>query len=133
MRIRLLFILAISILSQKTFAQQSSRPNIVVILTDDHAVSAIGAYGSKYGATPNLDRLAKEGALFNRAFVVNSICGPSRAVLLTGKYSHVNGMRDNRDRFDASQDVFPARLKQSGFQTAWIGKWHLVSYPQGFD
>jgi arylsulfatase A-like enzyme len=133
MRIKLLFILAISILSLRTFAQQSSRPNIVVILTDDHAVSAIGAYGSKYGATPNLDRLAKEGALFNRAFVVNSICGPSRAVLLTGKYSHVNGMRDNRDRFDASQDVFPARLKQSGFQTAWIGKWHLVSYPQGFD
>jgi arylsulfatase A-like enzyme len=120
-------------LSLKTSAQQSSRPNIVVILTDDHAVSTIGAYGSKYGATPNLDRLAKEGALFNRAFVVNSICGPSRAVLLTGKYSHVNGMRDNRDRFDASQDVFPARLKKSGFQTAWIGKWHLVSYPQGFD
>jgi arylsulfatase A-like enzyme len=122
-----------SMLSLKTSAQQSSRPNIVVILTDDHAVSTIGAYGSKYGATPNLDRLAKEGALFNRAFVVNSICGPSRAVLLTGKYSHVNGMRDNRDRFDASQDVFPARLKKSGFQTAWIGKWHLVSYPQGFD
>ncbi len=133
MRIRLLFILAISILSLKTYAQQPSRPNIVVILTDDHAVNAIGAYGSKYGATPNLDRLAKEGALFNRAFVVNSICGPSRAVLLTGKYSHMNGMRDNRDRFDASQDVFPARLKQSGFQTAWIGKWHLVSSPQGFD
>ena len=133
MRIRLLLILAISILSLKTYAQQPSRPNIVVILTDDHAVNAIGAYGSKYGATPNLDRLAKEGALFNRAFVVNSICGPSRAVLLTGKYSHMNGMRDNRDRFDASQDVFPARLKQSGFQTAWIGKWHLVSSPQGFD
>lgn len=115
------------------FSQRPERPNIVVILTDDHAVSAIGAYGSKYGATPNLDRLAKEGALFNRAFVVNSICGPSRAVLLTGKYSHTNGMRDNRDTFDASQDVFPARLKKSGFQTAWIGKWHLVSYPQGFD
>ena len=133
MRISLLFIVFMSMLSLKTSAQQSSRPNIVVILTDDHAVSTIGAYGSKYGATPNLDRLAKEGALFNRAFVVNSICGPSRAVLLTGKYSHVNGMRDNRDRFDASQDVFPARLKKSGFQTAWIGKWHLVSYPQGFD
>lgn len=115
------------------FAQQSSKPNIIIILTDDHAVSTIGAYGSKYGATPNIDRLAKEGALFKKAFVVNSICGPSRAVLLTGKYSHMNGMRDNRDTFDASQDVFPARLKQSGFQTAWIGKWHLVSYPQGFS
>jgi arylsulfatase A-like enzyme len=114
------------------FGQQDSKPNIIIILTDDHAISTIGAYGSKYGATPNIDRLAKEGALFKRAFVVNSICGPSRAVLLTGKYSHMNGMRNNRDRFDASQDVFPARLKQSGFQTAWIGKWHLVSYPQGF-
>lgn len=129
----LIFALILSYLVNISFAQQVSKPNIVVILTDDHAVSTIGAYGSKYGATPNLDRLAKEGALFNRAFVVNSICGPSRAVLLTGKYSHTNGMRDNRDRFDASQDVFPARLKQSGFQTAWIGKWHLVSYPQGFD
>ena len=114
------------------FAQKVSKPNIIIILTDDHAISTIGAYGSKYGATPNIDRLAKEGALFKRAFVVNSICGPSRAVLLTGKYSHMNGMRNNRDTFDASQDVFPARLKQSGFQTAWIGKWHLVSYPQGF-
>ncbi|MBM3401788.1 MAG: sulfatase [Bacteroidetes bacterium] len=114
------------------YAQQSKKPNIIIILTDDHAVSTIGAYCSKYGATSHIDRLAKEGALFNKAFVVNSICGPSRAVLLTGKYSHVNGMRDNRDTFDASQDVFPARLKASGFQTAWIGKWHLVSYPQGF-
>jgi arylsulfatase A-like enzyme len=115
------------------FAQQSSRPNIVIILTDDHAVQSIGAYGSPYGATPNIDRLAKEGALFNRAFVANSICGPSRAILLTGKYSHTNGFKDNHDTFDASQDVFPKRLKESGFQTAWIGKWHLVSYPQGFD
>ena len=114
------------------FAQKVSKPNIIIILTDDHAISTIGAYGSTYGATPNIDRLAKEGALFKRAFVVNSICGPSRAVLLTGKYSHMNGMRNNKDTFDASQDVFPARLKQSGFQTAWIGKWHLVSYPQGF-
>lgn len=130
---RFLLAIGISLLGFHSFAQQKARPNIVIILTDDHAVSTIGAYGSKYGATPNLDRLAKEGALFNRAFVVNSICGPSRAVLLTGKYSHINGMRDNRDRFDASQDVFPARLKESGFQTAWIGKWHLVSYPQGFD
>lgn len=135
MKLSLKLILVILLLGCYLFAfsQKAERPNIVIILTDDHAVSAIGAYGAKYGATPNLDRLAKEGALFNRAFVVNSICGPSRAVLLTGKYSHTNGMRDNRDTFDASQDVFPARLKQSGFQTAWIGKWHLVSYPQGFD
>ena len=130
---KILLILISIFFGADAFTQQASRPNIVIILTDDHAVQTIGAYGSKYGATPNLDRLAKEGALFNRAFVANSICGPSRAVLLTGKYSHSNGMRDNHDTFDASQDVFPARLKQAGFQTAWIGKWHLVSYPQGFD
>ena len=130
---KILLILISIFFGSDAFTQQASRPNIVIILTDDHAVQTIGAYGSKYGATPNLDRLAKEGALFNRAFVANSICGPSRAVLLTGKYSHSNGMRDNHDTFDASQDVFPARLKQAGFQTAWIGKWHLVSYPQGFD
>lgn len=130
---KILLILISIFFGSDAFTQQASRPNIVIILTDDHAVQTIGAYGSKYGATPNLDRLAKEGALFNRAFVANSICGPSRAVLLTGKYSHTNGMRDNHDTFDASQNVFPARLKQAGFQTAWIGKWHLVSYPQGFD
>ncbi len=130
---KILLILISIFFGADAFTQQASRPNIVIILSDDHAVQTIGAYGSKYGATPNLDRLAKEGALFNRAFVANSICGPSRAVLLTGKYSHSNGMRDNHDTFDASQDVFPARLKQAGFQTAWIGKWHLVSYPQGFD
>lgn len=133
MRKGLAIVLLFAFWGFKVFAQESSRPNIIIILTDDHAVSTIGAYGSKYGATPNIDRLAREGALFNKAFVVNSICGPSRAVLLTGKYSHTNGMCDNRDTFDASQDVFPARLKQSGFQTAWIGKWHLVSYPQGFS
>lgn len=120
-------------LGVNVFAQPKSRPNIIVILSDDHAVQSIGAYGSKIGATPNLDRLAKQGAVYNKAFVANSICGPSRAILLTGKYSHVNGFKNNRDKFDASQDVFPKRLRASGFQTAWIGKWHLLSYPQGFD
>ena len=120
-------------LGLNVFAQQNFKPNIIVILTDDHAVQSIGAYGSKIGATPNLDRLAKQGAIFNKAFVANSICGPSRAILLTGKYSHRNRFKDNHDKFDASQDVFPKRLQASGFQTAWIGKWHLLSYPQGFD
>ncbi len=120
-------------LGVNVFAQPKSKPNIIVILSDDHAVQSIGAYGSKIGATPNLDRLAKQGAVYNKAFVANSICGPSRAILLTGKYSHVNGFKNNRDKFDASQDVFPKRLRASGFQTAWIGKWHLLSYPQGFD
>lgn len=113
--------------------QKQSRPNIVIIISDDHALSTIGAYGGKYGATPNIDRLAAQGATFTNAFVNNSLCAPSRATLLTGKYSHMNGLRDNRDQFDASQDVFPRRLQEAGFQTAWIGKWHLKNYPQGFD
>ncbi len=126
-------LIALVIFGALARGQENSRPNIIVILTDDHAVQSIGAYGSRYGATPNLDRLAKQGAVFNKAFVANSICGPSRATLLTGKYSHANGFRDNHDKFDASQDIFPKRLQESGFQTAWIGKWHLQSYPQGFD
>lgn len=114
-------------------AQQKKAPNIIIIISDDHALSTIGAYGAKYGATPNIDRLAKEGALFQNAFVNNSICAPARATLLTGKYSHANGLRDNHDEFDSKQDVFPRRMQQSGFQTAWIGKWHLKTYPDGFD
>lgn len=113
--------------------QKQNRPNIVIIISDDHALSTIGAYGAKYGASPHIDQLAKQGAIFTNAFVNNSLCAPSRATLLTGKYSHVNGLRDNRDQFDAAQDVFPRRLQQAGFQTAWIGKWHLKNYPQGFD
>lgn len=117
-----------------TLAQQKqNRPNIVIIISDDHALSTIGAYGAKYGATPNIDRLAAQGATFTNAFVNNSLCAPSRATLLTGKYSHANGLKDNNDQFDASQDVFPRRMQQAGFQTAWIGKWHLKNYPQGFD
>ncbi|MBE7176752.1 MAG: sulfatase-like hydrolase/transferase, partial [Mucilaginibacter polytrichastri] len=109
------------------------QPNIVLILSDDHAFQTIGAYGAKYGITPNIDRIAREGALFRKAYVTNSICGPSRAVILTGKYSHKNGFKTNEDTFDASQDVFAKHLQQAGFQTAWVGKWHLQSYPQGFD
>jgi len=109
------------------------KPNIVFIISDDHALQAIDTYSGKYGITPSIDRIAREGAVFRNAFVTNSICAPSRAVLLTGKYSHRNGHRDNRSRFDASQDVFARRLQQSGYLTAWIGKWHLESYPQGFD
>ncbi|WP_233165679.1 sulfatase family protein [Pedobacter sp. ASV12] len=115
------------------WAQKQNRPNIVIIISDDHALSTIGAYGAKYGASPHIDQLAKQGVTFTNAFVNNSLCAPSRATLLTGKYSHVNGLRDNRDQFDAAQDVFPRRLQQAGFQTAWIGKWHLKNYPQGFD
>jgi len=114
-------------------AQLKRHPNMLIIISDDHAYQAIGAYGSKMMATPGIDRLAREGAVFNNAFVTNSICGPSRACLLTGKYSHKNGFRDNLSRFDASQDIFVKRLGEAGYQTAWLGKWHLGSAPQGFD
>jgi len=109
------------------------RPNILFIFTDDHASHAISAYGSKINKTPNLDRLANEGMLFRNCFVTNSICAPSRAVILTGKHSHLNGVIDNRVRFDGSQQTFPKLLRKAGYQTAMIGKWHLKSDPTGFD
>ena len=119
------------LLSIPVICQQ--RPNIIVIVSDDHTMQAIGAYGASYGVSPHIDQLAKEGVLFNRAFVTNSICAPSRAVLLTGKYSHINGHRDNLTKFDASQNQFQKYLQQAGYQTAWIGKWHLDAIPQGFN
>src|ERR1700753_1340139 len=114
-------------------AQESRRPNIIFILSDDHAYQAISAYGSQLTVTPNIDRIAREGVLFSRAMVTNSICGASRATLLTGKYSHKNGYPLNEKRFNADQPVFPAILREHGYQTAWIGKWHLGSLPKGFD
>jgi len=112
------------------------RPNIVFIMADDHAEQAISAYGhpiSQLAPTPNIDRIAEEGALFKNNFCTNSICGPSRAVVLTGKFSHENGFRMNGDRFDGSQQTFPKILQQAGYNTAMIGKWHLHGLPQGFD
>jgi len=111
----------------------TSKPNILFIMTDDHAKNATSIYGSKLINTRNIDRIGKEGATFLNAFVTNSICGPSRAVHLTGKYSHINGMRDHRDRFDGSQQTLPKLLRAAGYFTAVIGKWHLVSEPTGFD
>lgn len=112
----------------------SKRPNIVIIVSDDHAYQSISAYGSKLMRTPNVDRIANEGVKFNKAYVTNSICGPSRAVILTGKYSHKNGFKDNESSvFNGDQDTFIKQLKNGGYQTAWIGKWHLESKPQGFD
>ncbi len=110
--------------------------NILFIMADDHAFQAISAYGHELGKlapTPNIDRIAKNGALFLNNFCTNSICGPSRAVILTGKHSHINGFRMNGERFDNSQPTLPKHLKKLGYQTALIGKWHLHGKPTGFD
>jgi len=116
-------------------AQETSnqRPNIIYIMSDDHGYQAMSCYGSKINSTPNLDRIANEGMLFNNCFVTNSVSAPSRAVMLTGKYSHVNGQLDNLTTFDGSQVTFPKVMQQNGYQTALIGKWHLRSRPTGFD
>lgn len=109
------------------------RPNILFIMSDDHGYQALGCYGSRVNQTPNLDRIANEGMRFDRCFVTNSICGPARAVILTGKYSHLNGFVHNGNTFNGQQQTVAKLLRQAGYQTAMIGKWHLGSTPTGFD
>ncbi|MEO6683592.1 MAG: sulfatase [Ginsengibacter sp.] len=126
--------LSLFIVCVSTIVVAQKKPNVVMIISDDHAYQTISAYGSKLMNTPNIDRIANEGARFDKAYVTNSICGPSRAVILTGKYSHKNGFKDNENsRFDGSQDSFIKQLTRNGYNTAWIGKWHLESTPEGFS
>jgi len=124
-------------LSAKTKAKQ---PNILFIFSDDHSLQTLGAYRTrmqdfikKHNITPNIDKIAAQGVVFDNSFVGNSICGPSRASILTGKHSHINGFRANGDKFDSSQWTVAKELQKANYQTAVIGKWHLASLPTGFD
>ena len=113
------------------------RPNILFIMTDDHAAHAMSCYGSRINTTPNLDRIAQGGMRFDNCFCTNSICGPSRATILTGTYNHVNGMTTLDSRHDNRQLNFAKLLQGVGYQTAIVGKWHLgqgpAHWPTGFD
>ena len=127
--------------SQQEIQQKETkkRPNIVFIISDDHAYQAISAYGGRLAEvapTPNIDRIADDGMLFNHALVTNSICGPSRATIMTGKYSHENGFVDNTigSKFDFTQQTFGELLQEAGYKTGVLGKLHLGQTPtKGFD
>ena len=132
MRQRLLISAVICFAACTVVRAADSRPNILFIMSDDHAAHAIGAYGSRVNQTPNLDRLASAGMRFENCFCVNSICSPSRATIITGKYSHLNGV-PTFNRFDGSQPTVAKYLQAAGYHTGMIGKWHLGSDPTGFD
>lgn len=128
-----LFILNSSAWAQSTQAPTTKRPNIVFIMSDDHAYQAISAYSNRLIETPNIDRIAKMGMLFTNATVTNSICAPSRATILTGKHSHLNGKIDNDFPFDTTNVTFPQLFQEAGYQTAMFGKLHFGNAPKGFD
>ena len=129
----IVLLLLIFTFSCTTNDQSQDRPNILFIMSDDHAYQAISAYDDKLIETPNIDRIANEGIIFNNACVTNSICAPSRAVILTGKHSHLNGKIDNHSPFDTTQVTFPQLFKNAGYQTAMYGKLHFGNNPKGVD
>jgi len=131
--IGVLFLLVAYGCEEKATDKKSQRPNIVFIMSDDHAYQAISAYDNTLIQTPNIDRIAKMGMLFTNASVTNSICAPSRATILTGKHSHINGKVDNHFPFDTTNVTFPQILHDSGYQTAMFGKLHFGNNPKGFD
>ena len=113
--------------------EEAKRPNIIFMMTDDHTTQAMSCYGSRLLSTPNMDRIAQEGIRMDNCYAVNALSGPSRACVLTGKFSHINGFIDNTSTFNGNQQTFPKLLQAAGYQTSIIGKWHLISEPQGFD
>ena len=131
--LRLSVMMLVTLVAKSAIAE---RPNILFIFSDDHAIKAISAYGgplADVAPTPNIDQLAREGAVFLNSFCANSICGPSRATILTGKHSHKNGFMRNGNNFDPNQWTVAKTLQAGGYNTAVIGKWHLRSKPIGFD
>ena len=134
--IRPLLTTALVALTLSAPAADKQPPNILFFFADDLTTQSISAYGEKRQLleTPGMDRVAKEGIRFDRCLVTNSICGPMRAVIQTGKYSHLNGFYNNSNsRFNGDQQTFPKLLQKVGYSTAVIGKWHLEANPQGFD
>ncbi|GMQ24867.1 hypothetical protein Aoki45_15490 [Algoriphagus sp. oki45] len=126
-------LLIVSFWSCKQEEKPAERPNIIFIMSDDHAYQAISAYSNHLIETPNIDRIAKMGMLFTNATVTNSICAPSRATILTGKHSHLNGKVDNHFPFDTTNVTFPQLFQEAGYQTAMFGKLHFGNNPKGFD
>jgi len=129
----ILFFFGVFILGCSNNTEIKKKPNILFIMSDDHAYQAISAYDDRLIQTPNIDRIANEGMIFKNACVTNSICAPSRAVILTGKHSHLNGKIDNHAKFDDSQITFPQLFQKAGYQTAMFGKLHFGNNPKGVD